>query len=116
MSHSSPPFHPSFILARYIVISKSDEAALIWMQTVMQPAKYILSRDDKGWHGYLEGYREYEIQGESFEELQGKLWQLHQELASGERQRAPVSRPMSHAQVKRRARVEQLMFSLISNP
>jgi hypothetical protein len=86
------------------------------MRTVMQPEKYILWHDDNGWRGYLEGYSEYEIQGESFEELQVKLWHLHQDFASGERQHASVSRPMSHARVKRRARVEQLMYSIISNP
>jgi hypothetical protein len=81
----------------------------------MQPAKYNLWQDDKGWRGYLDGYPEYEIEGESFQELQVKLWQLHQDLTDDERLRATQSRPMSHAQVKRRARVEQLMFAIISN-
>ncbi|MBS0153825.1 MAG: hypothetical protein JSS38_04475 [Nitrospira sp.] len=109
----------------------------------MRSSKYILWQDDNGWRGYLEGYPEYEVQGESFEELQVKLWQLHQEL-TGHHQEPEViqdqdryqhsdpkahpgshgrthghiptlPRPMSRAQSKRRARVEELMFTIISN-
>ena len=94
-------------------------------------------QDGNGWRGYLEGYPEHETYGESFEELQIKLWQLHQDLIAQEsehgqyrneehdyhhshtstlpRHTPTVSRPMSHAQIKRRARVEQLMFAMISN-
>ena len=109
----------------------------------MRSSKYILWQDDNGWRGYLEGYPEYEVQGESFEELQVKLWQLHQELTSqysepaviqdqehyqqSDPQEHPGShshnhshtptlpRPMSRAQSKRRARVEELVFAMISN-
>jgi hypothetical protein len=113
----------------------------------MHSTKYIIVQDGNGWRGYLEGYPEQEIYGESFEDLQVKLWQLHQGLiaqeseqdqyqypsrehdqyGSGEHDRhqshtstlpchtPTVSRPMSRAQKKRRARVEQLMFAMISN-
>jgi hypothetical protein len=98
----------------------------------MRSSKYILWQDDNGWRGYLEGYPEYEAHGESFEELHVKLWQLHQELSgqspeqeqhrsqTGEddrrRNHTPtMSRPMPRAYVQRRARVEQLIFSIISN-
>ena len=113
----------------------------------MHSTKYIIVQDGDGWRGYLEGYPEQETYGESFEELQIKLWQLHQDLiaqeseqdqyryssrehdhfGSGEQDRhhahtstlprhtPTVSRPMSRAQLKRRARVEQLMFAMISN-
>ena len=105
----------------------------------MRSSKYILWQDDNGWRGYLEGYPEYEVQGESFEELQVKLWQLHQEL-TGQHQESELvqdqgpyrqsdteeharshshtptlPRPMSRARSKRRARVEELMFAMISN-
>ena len=109
----------------------------------MRSSKYILWQDDNGWRGYLEGYPEYEVQGESFEELQVKLWQLHQEL-TGQHQESELVQdqgpyqqsdtkeshqshghahshtptlpcPMSRAQSKRRARVEELMFAMISN-
>ena len=105
----------------------------------MRSSKYILWQDDNGWRGYLEGYPEYEVQGESFEELQVKLWQLHQELTGQHQepelvkdlehyqpsdpkeharfhsQTPTLPRPMSRAQSKRRARVEELMFAMISN-
>jgi hypothetical protein len=116
---------------------------------VMQSTKYIIVQDGNGWRGYLEGYPENETYGESFEELQFKLWQLHQDLVGQEQAREQdhyqhrskrqdqfeageqdrhhshtftlprhtptVSRPMSRAQIKRRARVEQLLFAMISN-
>ena len=109
--------------------------------------KYIIMQDGNGWRGYLDGYSEHEIYGESFEDLQTKLWQLHQDLiaqesepnqyryhskehgqcGNGEHNRhhnhtstlsrhiPTVSRPMSRAQIKRRGRVEQLLFAMISN-
>ncbi|HSA84816.1 MAG TPA: hypothetical protein VLE46_01440 [Nitrospira sp.] len=113
----------------------------------MHSAKYILWQDENGWRGYLEAYPEREARGDSFEDLQVKLWQLHQDLTGQEREpdqcrypdreqthygtREPdrhhnpssllsrhtptLPRPMSRAQIKRRARVEQLVFALISN-
>jgi hypothetical protein len=113
----------------------------------MRSSKYILWQDDHGWRGYIQGYPEYEAHGESFEELQAKLWQLHQELTaqhhdqeliqdqesyqSDEPKEYPSShshthghaynhtptlpRPISRAQSKRRARIEELMFAMISN-
>ncbi len=109
--------------------------------------KYIIMQDRNGWRGYLEGYPEQEIYGESFENLQIKLWQLHQDLiaqgseqnqyryhntehsqyGNGEHDRhhnhtstlsrhiPTMSRTLSRAQIKRRARVEQLLFAMISN-
>ncbi|MFY4730610.1 hypothetical protein [Nitrospira sp. BLG_2] len=113
----------------------------------MHSSKYILWQDENGWRGYLEAYPEHEAHGESFEDLQSKLWQLHQDLAGQERERdqygyrspehgqygngkhdrnhnptftlspytPTISRPLSRAQIKRRARVEQLLFAMISN-
>jgi hypothetical protein len=100
--------------------------------SLMRSSKYILWQDDNGWRGYLEGYPEYEVQGESFEELQVKLWQLHQEFSAQSEEREQdqclttehdrhhshtptMSRPVSQAYIQRRARVEQLLFALISN-
>lgn len=113
----------------------------------MHSMKYIIMQDENGWRGYLEGYQEHEIYGESFEDLQIKLWQLHQELVAQESERnqyrhhdreqgqygngdhdrhhnhtstlsrhtPAMPRPLSRAQIKRRARVEQLLFAMISN-
>ncbi|OQW35248.1 MAG: hypothetical protein A4E19_16905 [Nitrospira sp. SG-bin1] len=119
-----------------IPIARNCAAEITRYTLLMKSTKYNLWQDDNGaWRGYLEGYPQYEIDGESFQELQGKLWQLHQELTADEVEQeqnqperqlferredpsspARVPRPMSHAQIKRRARVEQLMFALISNP
>jgi hypothetical protein len=106
---------------------------------VMRSTKYIIVQDGDGWRGYLEGYQEQEAYGESFEELQIKLWQLHQDLISQTQEREQdqyqyqkiehnwhhaqthtmqppaLPRPLSRAQLKRRARVEQLVFAMISN-
>ncbi|MBS0184215.1 MAG: hypothetical protein JSS39_17650 [Nitrospira sp.] len=114
---------------------------------VMHSTKYIIMQDGNGWRGYLQGYPKHETYGESFEALQIKLWQLHQDLIAQESERnqyrhhssehdqygnreqdrhhnhtstlshhtPTMSRPMSRAQVKRRARVEQLLFAMISN-
>ena len=103
----------------------------------MRSTKYIIVQDGDGWRGYLEGYQEQEAYGESFEELQIKLWQQHQELIAQESEQAQcgsreqdrqhghtstlprhtptTSRPMSRTQIKRKARVEQLVFAMISN-
>jgi hypothetical protein len=113
----------------------------------MHSTKYIILQDGNGWRGYLQGYPEHETYGESFEDLQIKLWHLHQELivqtsernqdryhnrehgqygnGAQNRQNNHMStrsrhtptrpRPMSRAQIKRRARVEQLLFAMISN-
>lgn len=106
----------------------------------MHSTKYIIIQDGNGWRGYLQGYPEHETYGESFEDLQIKLWQLHQDLIAqeseqnqdryhirehgqyenGEQDRhhnhtSTMSRPLSRAQIKRRARVEQLLFAMISN-
>ncbi|MEK6586735.1 MAG: hypothetical protein AABZ24_10325, partial [Nitrospirota bacterium] len=38
--------------------------------------KYVLSQDQGKWRGYLEGYPDSPEQGESFDEVQFKLYQL----------------------------------------
>ncbi|HWF60919.1 MAG TPA: hypothetical protein VN666_11505 [Nitrospira sp.] len=110
---------------------------------VMHSTKYIIVQDGNGWRGYLQGYPEHETYGESFEDLQIKLWQLHQDLIAQESEQSQYryhgrehgqygneehdrhhnqtstlshhTPTMSRAQIKRRARVEQLLFAMISN-
>lgn len=106
----------------------------------MHPSRYILWQDSDGWRGHLQGYPEREAYGATFEELQSQLWHMHQDLMnhadegeldhrhhervhrSGHQHYGqtptmspPIFRPVSRAQIKRRARVEQLMFAMISN-
>jgi hypothetical protein len=45
--------------------------------------KYILSQDQGKWRGRLEGYPDSSVQGESFDEVQFKLWQVYRNLIAG---------------------------------
>lgn len=45
--------------------------------------KYILSQDQGRWCGHLESYPDSSVQGESFDEVQFKLWQLYRNLIVG---------------------------------
>ena len=45
--------------------------------------KYILSQDQGKWRGHLESYPDSSVQGESFDEVQFKLWQLYRNLIAG---------------------------------
>jgi hypothetical protein len=42
--------------------------------------QYVLSQDQGKWRGHLLGYPEHSAQGESFDEVQFKLWQLCRNL------------------------------------
>ena len=50
----------------------------------MSTARYVHWRDGDVWLGYFEGFPDYVTQGESFEELEGNLRDLYQDLTSGE--------------------------------
>ncbi len=45
--------------------------------------RYVLSQDQGKWRGYLEGYPDSPVQGESFDEVQFKLYQLCRDLITG---------------------------------
>lgn len=45
--------------------------------------KYVLSQDQGKWRGQLEGYPDSPVQGESFDEVQFKLYQLYRNRESG---------------------------------
>lgn len=49
----------------------------------MDMPKYVLSQDQGKWRGYLEGYAGSSVQGESFDEVQFKLYQLYRDLIAG---------------------------------
>ncbi len=49
----------------------------------MDTPKFVVSQDQGKWRGHLQGYPDYSAQGESFEELEFKLRQLHRDLAMG---------------------------------
>ncbi len=50
----------------------------------MTTARYVHWQDQGMWLGYLEAYPDYLTQGESLEQLQGNLRDLHKDLTSGE--------------------------------
>ena len=50
----------------------------------MQNIKFIYWQDGDAWPGYLQDYPHYWTQGESNEDLQVHLKDLHRELMSGE--------------------------------
>lgn len=43
-------------------------------------SKYVLSQDQGKWRGHLKGYADSSVQGESFDEVQFKLYQLYRDL------------------------------------
>lgn len=45
--------------------------------------KYVYWQDGKFWLGYLEEFPDYSTQGETREELEENLRDIHQELMSG---------------------------------
>ena len=49
----------------------------------MTTQKYVYWQEDDMWLGYLEEYPDYWTQGESLEELQENLKDIHEELTSG---------------------------------
>ncbi|MCP5521669.1 MAG: type II toxin-antitoxin system HicB family antitoxin [Verrucomicrobiales bacterium] len=49
----------------------------------MNRVRYVYWRDDQFWLGYLEQYPDYVTQGESLEDLQAHLRDLHADLSGG---------------------------------
>lgn len=49
----------------------------------LKTPKYVLSQDQGKWRGYLEDYPDSVVQGESFDEVQFKLYQLCRQLITG---------------------------------
>lgn len=49
----------------------------------MSTANYVYWQDEGIWLGYLEGYPDYRTQGETREELEENLRDIHKELTGG---------------------------------
>ncbi len=49
----------------------------------MKAIKYVYWQDENMWLGYLEEYPDYWTQGETIEELEENLRDIHRELTSG---------------------------------
>lgn len=50
----------------------------------METKRFIYYQEGNLWIGWLEEYPDYRTQGESLEELQGNLKDIHDELTSGQ--------------------------------
>ena len=50
----------------------------------METAKYVHWQDEGVWLGYFEEYPDYMTQGETLQELQENLKDLHKDLTGGE--------------------------------
>ena len=53
------------------------------MFSAMKTLRYTYWQDGEMWLGYLEEFPDYMTQGESLEELQANLKDIHEDLASG---------------------------------
>ena len=49
----------------------------------MDTVKFVYWQEEEAWIGYLEEYPDYWTQGDSFEDLQDHLKDLHHDLTSG---------------------------------
>ncbi len=49
----------------------------------METPKYVVVQEQGKWRGYLQGYPDHYVQGESFDELQFKLSHLTRDLTTG---------------------------------
>jgi hypothetical protein len=58
--------------------------AVPWWNSDMQTAKYVYWQDQGMWLGYFQQYPDYVTQGETLNDLQAHLRDLHQDLTSGE--------------------------------
>ncbi|MDX2252124.1 MAG: type II toxin-antitoxin system HicB family antitoxin [Nitrospira sp.] len=83
----------------------------------MRSTKYIIWEEDGQWHGYLQDYPDLPTQGDSFEDLQMKLSDLHCEISSGDHDRYhnPISTipQRTRLRTKRHERVEQLFRTML---
>ena len=62
----------------------------------MKPLRYVYWQDARFWLGYLEEFPDYVTQGESLEDLQDHLRDLHTDLSGGE---VPGARRLAEMEV-----------------
>ena len=85
----------------------------------MRATKYIIWEEDGQWHGYLQDYPDLPTQGDSFEDLQMKLSDLHCEMTNGTDDRSHTSTSTytipqcTRPRTKRYERVEQLFRTML---
>jgi len=62
---------------------KVEYRTFIEYSKYMNSIRYVYWQDDDMWLGYLEEYPDYQTQGETFEELQENLKDIHADITSG---------------------------------
>jgi len=86
----------------------------------MRSTKYIIWEEEGQWHGYLQDYPDLPTQGDSFEDLQMKLSDLHCEISNGDHDRyynPTFTIPQrTRPRTKRHERVEQLFRTMLGLP
>lgn len=102
--------HDSF----YILLADSLTAAILF---TMRATKYIIWEEDGQWHGYLQDYPDLPTQGDTFEDLQMKLFDLHCEITSGshDQYHTPTYTipQCTRPRTKRHEQVEQLFRTML---
>lgn len=83
----------------------------------MRSTKYIIWEEDGQWYGYLQDHPDRPTQGETFEDLQVKLSDLHYEITSGNHDQYHTSTytipQRARLRTKRHERVEQLFRTML---
>jgi hypothetical protein len=83
----------------------------------MRATKYIIWEEEGQWHGYLQDYPDLPTQGESFEDLQMKLSDLHYEITNGNHHRCHTPTytipQRTRPRTRRYERVEQLFRTML---
>jgi hypothetical protein len=83
----------------------------------MRSTRYIIWEEEGQWHGYLQDYPDLPTQGDSFEDLQMKLSDLHYEITNGNHDRydTPTSTipQRTRPRTRRYERVEQLFRTML---
>lgn len=86
----------------------------------MRSTKYIIWEEDGQWYGYLQDHPDRPTQGETFEDLQVKLSDLHYEITSGNHDQYHTSTytipQRTRPRTKRHERVEQLFRTMLGLP
>lgn len=98
----------------YIFLADYQTPAILF---TMRATKYIIWEEDGQWHGYLQDYPDLPTQGDSFEDLQMKLSDLHCVMINGSHNQCDTSTytipQRTCSRTKRYERLEQLFCTIL---
>lgn len=81
----------------------------------MHATNYIMWEEEGRWHGHLKDHPDILAQAESFEDLQIKLYSLHQDLMNGATDQPPTTPPSKPYPMPRRTKIDRRLERLISS-